>query len=600
MLGQVVLLALLCCCSVYGQTGCPGCIVNLPDELPEDTIFLTDAPDGRGNEPYEGTVSFRLPKSTTPVAAVDPETAPGINLDRITIKSISNLPPGLSWEANQLEFDVKEETDGCMKFCGRPLQPGLYLVEVVIEARVLVINQTTFFTFPIEILPAERSTEGFTIVNSSGCGRVEAGFVNGNPSGGLPGFSYFWDFGNGHTSEEEMPAGQVYEDAGEYEVNYRAIIDTVGVFLTEVVLEEVDCSDALGGRPDLYIKVFDGTGEEVLSSPTTNNADLPLSISVNLPVDTGTYLLQVFDNDSGLGGADDLCGEASFSRLAGGRLTGNNFAAEVSLIHPVDTITSSDTVRVFPFPDEPLLSLDSGSGPFCRTDTLVLSSTVSGRWYRNEVPLASSGNAVRVFDGGAYRQVFTDVSGCQSQSELLEFTFSEIPAAPVFTVEDNLLAVFEEELLPTEFSLEWRFGDMPLPGVESTRYCAENTGRYQLEVTDLATGCTNAYSRQVSVDPAIENCNVTSLVNEETGITAVQLFPNPAAEWVELQLDFTITRSITWILLDARGRVVQRDEFTGRGTGYRTRIDLSNHPAGVYFLHMRSAEHVQMLQLIKK
>ena len=596
----MVFLQFALCFSVRAQSDCPECTISLPVELPEDTIFLSDAPTGRVNDRYEGTISFRLPKSTTPVAEVDTGTAPGINLDRITIKSISNLPPGLSWEANQLEFNVREETDGCMQICGRPLQPGIYQVEVVVEARVLVINQTTFFTFPIEILPAERITDGFTITNSSGCGQVEAGFVNNIPSEGRSGYTYLWDFGDGDTSLEEAPGARVYEQPGDYEVNYRAIVDTVGFILTNVVLQEVDCSDALGGRPDLYFKVFNGAGEEVLSTPTVNNADLPLAFSLNLPIDTGTYTLQVFDNDTGLGGGDDLCGEAGFNRFAEGSLTAENFAATLTLIHPVDTITAKDTVRVFSVPDVPGLVLDSGPGPFCEADTAIVSSNVIGQWYRNDVPFAAGVDSIRIFAEGAYHQVFTDAFGCQATSDSVLLNFNEIPPAPVFTVEDNLLSVFEESELPAEPRFDWFLDDELLPGAEETHYCAEVSGRYQLVVTDLGTGCTNSYSRQVTVDPAVVNCNITSLLNEETGIATVRLFPNPAGDWVDLQFDFSLPQKVEWRLMDARGAFLQRDEMAGQGVGFTHRIDLSDYPAGVYLLQLRTGKYNEIRKLIKR
>src|SRR5690606_13034687 len=118
------------------------------------------APNGRVGEAYDGDVSFRMPKTTTPVAAEDPTVIPGITINEITIISVSNLPPGLTWEANQTVFKPAELTDGCVKFCGTPLQPGTYEIEVVVAAKILVITQTTSFSFPIIIEPAVSVTEG--------------------------------------------------------------------------------------------------------------------------------------------------------------------------------------------------------------------------------------------------------------------------------------------------------------------------------------------------------------------------------------------------------------------------------------------------------
>ncbi|MBK8705604.1 MAG: hypothetical protein IPN33_19910 [Saprospiraceae bacterium] len=129
------------------QTGCPGCIVSLP-ALPEDTIYLSEAPDGQAGMYYDQDISFRMPKTTTPVAATDPSVPPNIVIQQVTITSVTNLPPGLQWEVSQFEFNPAEQTDGCVRLCGTPLFSGMYLVEVVVDAQVFFITQSSSFTFP--------------------------------------------------------------------------------------------------------------------------------------------------------------------------------------------------------------------------------------------------------------------------------------------------------------------------------------------------------------------------------------------------------------------------------------------------------------------
>jgi hypothetical protein len=80
--------------NLSAQSGCPGCMIDLPD-LPEDTIYLSPAPDGQVGEYYEEDISFRMPKTTTPVAAVDPDVVPDVAIESITILSVTNVPPRL-------------------------------------------------------------------------------------------------------------------------------------------------------------------------------------------------------------------------------------------------------------------------------------------------------------------------------------------------------------------------------------------------------------------------------------------------------------------------------------------------------------------------
>ena len=67
------------------QTGCPGCLVSLPASFPADTIYLPLLPDGVQGTPYDENVSFRLPKTTTPVNAVDSTTPPGLTISKFEI-----------------------------------------------------------------------------------------------------------------------------------------------------------------------------------------------------------------------------------------------------------------------------------------------------------------------------------------------------------------------------------------------------------------------------------------------------------------------------------------------------------------------------------
>ena len=287
------------------QSGCPGCVVELPAGLPADTIFLGSAADGQVGVYYDSNLSFRMPKTTTPVNANDPDTPPGLGINRITVTSVSNLPPGLSWEANQTVFNVSEETDGCVKFCGTPIIPGFYNVEVVVIAEVLFLSQVSSFSFPILILPGTSVTEGFTLANNSGCGSVEASFTNNVPSAGNEGYSYLWDFGNGNMSLSENPGAQLYDEAGIYEVNYQAVIDTFGYLLTEVVVESVTCNDLFNNAPDLRIEIWNPEGERILETLHVDNAQTPLAFTVNLFIGEGNYLLRVMDEDSGVQGGDD-------------------------------------------------------------------------------------------------------------------------------------------------------------------------------------------------------------------------------------------------------------------------------------------------------
>ena len=78
---------------------------------------------------------------------------------------------------------------------------------VRIKATVFFLTQEATFPLKIYIAPKVSMTEGFDMSNITGCGSTVVSFTNNVPSGGVPGFTYEWDFGDGvkYTGENAPP-----------------------------------------------------------------------------------------------------------------------------------------------------------------------------------------------------------------------------------------------------------------------------------------------------------------------------------------------------------------------------------------------------------
>lgn len=599
MKGLLLLFSTLCL-SVHLHANCPGCATSLPDSLPADTIFITEADEGQVGQYYQSDLSFRMPMTTTPVNAGDPDTPPGLPISEITVSSVANLPPGLSWEASQTVFDVSEETDGCVRFCGVPLIPGLYNVEVIISAEVLLLNRTSSFTIPILILPGQTVSEGFTIDNTSGCGEVLANFTNNVPSGGADGFSYIWDFGNGNNSTAENPEPQLYDGPGEYGVSYQVIVDTFGYLLNKVTITEVSCNDLLGGAPDLLIEVYNPLGEEIYFADEVNNASLPLSFEPNIFIEEGPYEIRVIDDDQGLDGGDDLCGSFGFVQTSNGVLTDGGATVEIEILHRVDTLRSEGTVQVFDQPAPPLLEDPSGE-LLCEGDTLLLQTNYESgtQWYQDTTPvLNANSDSLMVWESGVYWVNYTNAEGCSATSDTLALTFGPLPAAPVFTNEDNLLALFDAEALPENFSLQWYYNGAPIEAAQGLEFCIDKSGDYTLEVVDLDSGCSSTYSRSVVYDEDFPDCMPVS--TEETALlSGLQVYPTLLEEevlWVKGQVR---NGGLQLALFNMQGQMIWQQPFTQVGRQLEVRITLPRLAAGGYVLQAQDGVEVATFRLIK-
>lgn len=572
--------------TMAAQSGCPGCVVDLP-MLSADTIFLSEAPDGEAGIFYNQDLSFRLPLTTTPVNASDPTIPAGLPIDEFTILGVAGLPAGMGWEANQLNFLTADETDGCVKLCGTPLLPGLYMVEVVIEARIVFITQQTSFAFPLLIQPAQTVTEGFTVINSSGCGSVTASFVNNVPSDGAEGFSYLWFFSNGNSTTAENPMDQTYSQPGEYVVNYQAIVDTTGFFMTQVVLEESPCTDLIS-RPDLKFDIFDPNGDHVHTVPIVGNATLPITWDVLIPIGEGTYELHVIDDDGGIDGADDLCGIIPFSRDTFGLLQDDDgdLVVNISIVHPVDTIRSSETITVYEIPANPLLGILE-DGPYCKGDSVTLVSEnydTSLSWYQDSMLLVGVNSDTLVTnEDGDYWVTYTSPEGCTATSFPISVAFSTNPTDFSLMQNGNLLRMDDESNLPLDFSFTWLYEGEVIPSATELLLCAEAAGTYTLEITDNATGCSTSANIAADYDP---NVDCTTPAGELFGDDVWQVFPNPFQQYIQLKGPLAAYPNTSLIVFDAFGRRLSSHILRSEND----RIDLGTLPAGVYFYQLHSPQ----------
>jgi hypothetical protein len=544
---------------LHAQTGCPGCVVNVPAGFPADTVYLPDLPDGVEGTPYDQNVSFRLPKTTTPVNAIDSTTPPGLTITKFEILSVEGLPQGLYWQLNQSVFEPATQTDGCMRICGTPLESDSFELTVTLKATVFIITQESSFPMSIYIAPKVSTTDGFSITNPSGCGGTTVTFTNNVPSNGNEGFSYTWDFGDGSpVSAEEDPAPHTYDQPGSYEVAYEAIVDTVGYILESITVNDIDCTDPpLFGNPDLYLEILDPEGIKIYdSSPEINDTDLPYTFPINLLLGPGNYTLYVKDADSGIKGGDDNCGNLSFNILSDGTLVAGGLNVDMNILHPVDTIQSRDTVTVYPQPVNPTVNAPNGLSACAGATGLVLSSNYGfgNQWILNGNLIPGATDFIYMpTQSGSYQVQYVSIDGCIATSDEALVEIHPLPAQPIWFNYNNSLRVTDTTALPAQYSLQWYNASTPIPGETGIWYCSMASGTYGLLVTDLETGCTNSYAAAV-----VNNPNFDCLIGTNSPeIQTFEILPNPTTGTALLRLREPLTQDGTVRVWDATGRLLQ-------------------------------------------
>lgn len=596
----LVLLALLSLSRLSAQSGCPNCVIELPP-LPVDTIYLSPAPDGETGVFYEADISFRMPRTTTPVN--DPGTPTGLSINKITIINMVGLPPGLQWEANKMTFKPSEETDGCARFCGTPLQPGFYEVQVFVTAEVLLVTQSTSFSFPMYIAPATNINAGFSMLNSSGCGEVTVSFQNNLPSQGQPGFSYLWDFGNGFLSTAEQPGSVSYTVPGLYPVHYQGTVDTSGYTLTTVHILDVGCGDVslppiFNGAPDLYIKIKDNTGDIIYQTNAVTNAPVPFAFTLQLPLSEGNYELEVRDDDTF---GSESCGTVNFNRNTTGPISSGDLTTAFDVIHPVTAVETTDTVRVFERPQAPVLDPAPDTKVCAGATALIAADYLDNlQWYRDSTLLLGE-TFPELFTGipGSYWVEYTSPDGCKTASEPTELNAWPLPPPPAFHNHQNLLSLNDPNLLPSEFSLQWFLNGDTIPGADETDLCMTEPGTalYTLLVTDLTTGCTKEFSLGATYSPEFD-CTV-SAAGQVALAESVQVFPNPSNGTFTLSFVSPSAMPSRVQLFDVAGRLVYTRQLPGQAGLTTVQFDLSDQPTGWYFVVVRIGDQTVVRAVVR-
>lgn len=570
---------------------CPGCVIDLP-QLPADTVYLADAPDGEAGVYYDNDLSFRLPITTDPVNALDPSIPAGLDISDIKILAVVNLPPGLNYEPNQTDFDPNNETDGCVCFCGTPLQSGLYEMLVVLEAKISVLTQTASYPIEIYIAPAVSTTDGFTMSNTTGCGEVLVEFGNNVPSNGDTGFSYIWDFGNGFTSNLENPGFQIYDEPGTYFINYDAFIDTIPPTLTNVNILDVDCDDLIGDA-DIFIKIKDPSGATIFETSPVNNTPIPISIAVNLPLGVGTYKLEVRDDDP-FGNAN--CGDVTFNVATTGTIIDGGLEVSFDIFKPVFMVSSTDTVVVLELPETPELNI-TGDIEVCSNELVeleVLNYTEYIQWYRDSSLLfGDTLPNLTVSLPGIYWAEYIDKNGCEVVSEIANIEEIAAPGVPTFSSNSNLLTLNDSDNLPDNYSINWYLEGELIDDSTGVSLVIWESGEYTVEVIDEDSGCSTSFSFGAAFDPTLASEEVDLLQSQ------VSVYPNPTngAFWVSMTFDET--KEVIFEIFDVTGRVVLRNPIPQIINSTTKNFDLTHFEEGTYFLRMIVDDLVVTKRILK-
>jgi len=427
----------------HSYSQCEGCIINpnCSSSPAEPSLCPEVLPDGTSNTYYEIDLTFFMPQQF----AV--EGVGNVTLSRITINSVSGLPQGLLWSANEpsLIYNISSDPNtqrGCVRICGEPQVIGAFTVSVNVTAEISSpINTSTeqSFTLPLQIFPGGGGNPGFSFSPSSGCDSITVNFTptitNDNPP-----TLHTWDFGNGTVFNGSTPPSQNYTEPGIYEVSLLTEIQQyIITALTFTATTNAWCGDVeepniFGciGSPDIYFIV--GNEGTTTTSATIDDNTTAQFTNLSIPLTSNSFTLEFFDED--LISQNDPLGTTTinFNNIGTINFSTSEGIGFVTIATQVGlSFTVNDTIQVFDSPETPEISALISADPLCSGDSIILTSTSANfyQWFTNgEIVNNANNSEFIVYTTGLYAVEVADANGCRTLSDDVSFFIGQIPETP--------------------------------------------------------------------------------------------------------------------------------------------------------------------------
>ena len=330
--------------------------------------------------------------------------------------------------------------------------------------------------------------------NNTVCAGSATSFTNTTLTNGLTMTEWHWDFGDNSGSNVQNPGTHGYLIAGTYNAVLVAVADN-------------SCTDTI--KKSVNVGMIPTSAVTLSGSPNFCSGD-SVKLS-NSYTETYSYSWQT--------GGLDITGA-----------TNNTYTAKqsgsytIKVTNPVGNCTSVSTPVNVTVKESPLQPAISYSGPteFCAGDSLLLSvPKTDGLTYKWKLNGGSIGgntyqHAARI--DGTYYILITNSDGCSSGStNSVDVKVNDKPVATSLSIPTKTeLCTGESVILGVTsfpaYGYQWLNNNVPVSGAITNTYRATETGKYQLEISNVK-GCsikTNSINITVNarpVKPLIDSAN---------------------------------------------------------------------------------------------
>jgi uncharacterized delta-60 repeat protein len=230
---------------------------------------------------------------------------------------------------------------------------------------------------------------------------------------------------------------------------------------------------------------------------------------------------------------------------------------------------SSQSVTVIPLP---AINASADDSTCLSTNVNISASGGSSYVWHPGTSLSDSTIAAPVAGpvvSTTYTVIGTSAAGCVN-SDTVRITVLGNPALPMITKSHDTL------FSTPAFSYQWYHNGSPIPGAINQTHVYIVNGIYYVEVTN-AQGCSTVSTTMSINDVSVDEMELASSLN---------VYPNPASDEFNIEMDLTGTGNVKITLMNITGQVFFSEEIGQRSGNYKKQISLKEYSKGIYYLNV--------------
>lgn len=237
----------------------------------------------------------------------------------------------------------------------------------------------------------------------------------------------------------------------------------------------------------------------------------------------------------------------------------------------------------------PIPTISAPDTEGCSGDTITLTSSTADTYLWSN---GATTQAIEVTQGDVFTVTTTNADECAGvgTSQPVTINFGTTPTANgSFTTSGNVVTFSNTSSNATQYS--WDFGDATNSSAANPTHAYAANGSYTVTLTAINGNCTDETTLTVVISVSLE---------ELSGLTAVNLYPNPATDETVLAFESNTDQEATLVVTNQLGQHVIETTLELVNGNNVSKINTSELANGLYFVNLNTVNGAITRKLVIK